>query len=318
MNSVERVHIALRNGLPDKVPVLEIVIDEGVARAAVPGCRDVADCMDRLDMDAVCCSTNFQKTDEVTNGTFRDEWGITYKMGAETLAHPLKGPIDTMEEAKAYRVPDPWASHRLGKLPELIKRYKGKRAIVFHHRAAFMWSVYLMGFENILMSLLTEPELAELVMDKVLGCNMAIARNAIQAGAEVILLADDFAHNQGPLMSPEIFEQFILPRMKKMIDMIHDIEPTAGMELGKVKEMVGHKLCLLGNIDCAHLLPHGSEAEVQEAVRLAITDAAEGGGFILASSNSIHSSCRPGNFLAMVKACREYGTYGSGVVEHGR
>jgi uroporphyrinogen decarboxylase len=296
--------------------------------------------MDRLDMDASGCSPNFQKTDEAADGTFRDEWGVIYRMGTETLAHPLKGPIETMEDAKAYRTPDPWAAHRLGKLPELIKRYKGKRAIFFHHRAAFMWSVYLMGFENILMSLLTKPELAELVMDKVLQCNMEIARNAIQAGAEVILLGDDFAHNQGPFMSPEIFEQFILPRMKKMIDMIHEggalcvkhsdgnlyalldmivsagpdglhsIEPTAGMELGKVKELVGHKLCLLGNIDCAEVLPHGSEAEVREAVRVAIADAGEGGGFILASSNSIHSSCRPGNFLAMVKACKEFGTYG--------
>ncbi len=56
MISVDRVRIALRRGQPDRVPVLESVVDEKVARAAVPGCRDVADCMDRLDMDGVGCS----------------------------------------------------------------------------------------------------------------------------------------------------------------------------------------------------------------------------------------------------------------------
>ena len=61
MNSVERVYTALKLGQPDRVPVIEFVVDEKVARAAVPGCRDVADCLDRLDLDGVgCFSPNYQ------------------------------------------------------------------------------------------------------------------------------------------------------------------------------------------------------------------------------------------------------------------
>jgi uroporphyrinogen decarboxylase len=148
MNSVERVHTALKLGQPDRVPVLEFVVDEKVARAAVPGCRDVADCMDRLDM-------------------------------------------------------------------------------------------------------------------------------IVSAGP----------------------------------DGINPIEPVAGMELKKVKQLVGHKVCITGNIDCAHLLPHGTVDEVRAAVRQAIAGAAPGGGYILTSSNSIHSSCNPRNFVAMVRATHEFGTY---------
>ncbi len=37
--------------MPDRVPAPEFVVDEKVARAAVPGCIDAADCMDRLDAD---------------------------------------------------------------------------------------------------------------------------------------------------------------------------------------------------------------------------------------------------------------------------
>ena len=62
------------------------------------------------------------------------------------------------------------------------KRYQGRRAICFHHRAAFMWSAYLMGIDRILMGFLTEPEMVEMVMDKVLACNMEIVRRAIRAG----------------------------------------------------------------------------------------------------------------------------------------
>jgi len=48
---------------------------------------------------------------------------------------------------------------------------------------------------------------------------------------------------------------------------------------------------------------------VREAVRQAIADAAPGGGFMLTSSNSIHSSVNPQNFIAMVCAGQEFGRY---------
>ena len=339
MNSVERVHMALRLEQPDRVPVLEFVIDEKVARAAVPGCRDVADCMDRLGMDGVGCGASFRKVRENTDGSFVDEWGVTYGPGPEVVAHPIGGPIASLADARAYTPPAADAPHRLGQLPELVERYQGKRAICFHHRAAFMWAAYLMGIDSILMNFLAEPEMVEITMDKVLQCNMAIVRRAIRAGAEVIILGDDYASNHGPMMSPAVFEHFILPRLKKMIAMIHEegalcikhtdgnidsllemiisaepdglnpIEPVAGMELAKLKEQVGDKVCLVGNIDCAHLLPHGTPDQVREAVRQAICDAGIGGGYIVASSNSIHSSCSPQNLVAMVGAVKEFGRY---------
>lgn len=339
MNSTERVHTALRLGQPDRVPILEFVLDEKVARTAVPGCLDAADCMDRLDMDGVGCGAQFETVGQNADGSYIDEWGVSYMPSVEIVSHPIRGPIASLADARAYTPPDPAAPHRLGKLPDLVARYKGKRAICFHHRAAFMWSAYLMGLDNLLMNILAEPELVELTMQKVLQANMEVVRRAIRAGAEVIILGDDYAGNNGPMMSPEHFRQFILPALTKMISMIHEegalcikhsdgdlyplldlivsagpdginpIEPVAGMELKLVKELVGHKVCVTGNIDCARLLPHGRPEEVRASVRQAIADAASGGGYILTSSNSIHSSCDPQNFVAMIRACHEFGRY---------
>lgn len=339
MNSQERIFAALRREQPDRVPVLEFVIDEKVAQATVPGCLDAADCMDRLNMDGVGCGAQFDRVRTFEDGTFEDEWGVVYQDNTEAVAHPLRGPIATMADAHAYTPPDPDASQRLTKLRDIVKRYKGKRAICFHHRAAFMWSAYLMGIENLLMAFLAEPELAECVMDKTLEANMRVVRNAIRAGAEIIVLGDDYAHNHGPLMSPAVFEQFILPRLQKMVDLIHaegafcikhsdgniyslldmivstgtdainPVEPVAGMDLKTVKQLVGDKVCITGNIDCARLLPHGTVEEVHETVRQAIADAGAGGGYIVTSSNSIHSSCKPENFVAMIEACHELGCY---------
>lgn len=339
MNSVERVFAALRRQQPDRVPVMEFLVDERVARAAVPGCRDVADCMDRLDLDAVACGAAFLAVREHPDGSYVDEWGVTYQRGPEVVPHPIAGPIRTLDDARVYSAPDPNAPHRLGQLPDLVRRYKGHRAICFHHRAAFMWSAYLMGIENILAGFLDEPETVTVVMDKVLEANMGVVRRAIRAGAEVIVLGDDYAHNAGPMMSPAIFKEFIQPRLARMIAMIHQegafcikhsdgnlypilnailetgpdalnpIEPVAGMTLRKTRALAGSRFCLAGNIDCAHLLPFGSVSDVQASVRSAIAEGAPGGGYILTSSNSIHSSCRPENFVAMVRTAQEIGSY---------
>jgi uroporphyrinogen decarboxylase len=220
-----------------------------------------------------------------------------------------------------------------------VKRYKGRRAIRFGHRAAFMWSAYLMDMDNLLANMLVEPETVHLLMDKVLETNIRLAVNAIRAGAEIVTLGDDYAHNHGPLMSPECFAEFVQPRLKRMVDAVHEegalvvkhsdgnlypildaivstgvdcinpIEPLAGMDLKTVKQRVGDRVSLCGNIDCGQLLPHGTVQDVIAAVRKAVQDAGAGGGFLLASSNSIHSSCRPENYAAMVAAGLEYGRY---------
>lgn len=340
MTSAERVHAALRLEQPDRVPVVEFLVDEKVARALAPDMRDIYDFMDRIGLDAVGCGARFERTREYPDGTYTDEWGVTYLAGGtEIVAHPMKCPIETLADAQAYTPPDPDAPHRLGGLPDVVARYKGRLAICFHHRAAFMWSAYLLGLDNLLASFISEPELATTLMDKVLETNMRIVRNAIRAGAEVIVLGDDYAHNYGPFMSPDHFREFVLPRLRRMVEMIRNegafcikhsdgnlypilddivstgchglnpIEPLAGMDLATVKRLVGDRVCLVGNIDCGHLLPHGTPEQVEQAVIQAISDAGAGGGFILSSSNSIHSSVNPANFAAMIRAAHEHGVY---------
>ena len=93
------------------------------------------------------------------------------------------------------------------------------------------------------------------------------------------------------------------------IDGINPIEPAAGMDIGEVKARYGDRVAVIGNIDCGALLSWGTQDEVREAVRRCIAVAAPGGGHILSSSDSIHSSVKPENYLTMVEAGKEYGVY---------
>ena len=93
------------------------------------------------------------------------------------------------------------------------------------------------------------------------------------------------------------------------IDGYHAIEPTAGMDIGRLKAEYGSRLALLGNLDCGGVLVTGTPEEVRQETRELIRAAAPGGGFVLASSNAIHDAIPMENLQAMLDAHREYGTY---------
>jgi uroporphyrinogen decarboxylase len=93
------------------------------------------------------------------------------------------------------------------------------------------------------------------------------------------------------------------------VDGLHPIDPMAGMDIGEAKAKFGDKVCLCGNVSCAFSLVSGTEEEVRQETREVIRKAGKGGGLICMSSNSVHSGVNPKNYLAMVRAIREFGRY---------
>ena len=339
MNSYQRVMTALEHKEPDRVPIVEWAISRKVIKAMCPEAKDQTDLEELLGLDGVSTVAQYDKVRENPDGTYVDEWGVLYKPTPEEIDHPIRGPIRTMDDLKKYVPPDPDAPQRLGKLHQLVARFKGKKAIFFRHRAAFMWSVFLHGFENLLLNFLLEPEFAHRLMDTVLEVTLRIARNAVRAGADAIVIADDYAGNDSPFFSRAVFKEFVLPRLQRMVDAIHEegaiaikhsdgnlwpildlivatgvdglnpMEPIAGMDIGMVKQKYGKRVCLIGNVDCGHILSEASPEEVEAAVKECIFKASAGGGHIISSSNAIHSSVKPENYRRMIEATREFGKY---------
>lgn len=338
MNSQERVRAALLGEPLDRVPIVEFVIDPKVAMALVPTASDIADACDQLGLDSIANSAIFLRVKE-HGDEYQDEWGVIYRTGPQVVSHPLQGPIRTKDDLSRWTPPDPDAPFRLNALKKNVRRYKGKRAIFFHHRAAFMWSAYLVGLDHLLELFYDDPAFVHELFTKVAAVNERIIRLAVRAGAEVVCLGDDYASNVGPLFSPQMFREFVLPYMKQMVDAVHDegalvvkhsdgniwpiladivnadvdglnpLEPCAGMDLAEVKATYGQKVCLIGNIDCGELLSHGTPEQVVAAVAEAIKVGAPGGRYMLSSSNSIHASVNPENYRVMIETGLRLGRY---------
>jgi len=197
--------------------------------------------------------------------------------------------------------------------------------------------------------LLTEPELMDRYLCIETDFVIAQVTRAAELGVDGIVAATDLAGKNGPFISPRLYRERILPHFKRLVDACHArglvvikhtdgnigaieqellvdsgvdgyhaIDPSAGMDLAEVKRRHGDRLTLCGNVDAARVLTFGTPQQVRQEVRRCLRQAAAGGGFILASSNSIHSQVPPDNLRAMLDAAREYGQYPIELLQEGR
>ena len=65
---------------------------------------------------------------------------------------------------------------------------------------------------------------------------------------------------------------------------IHSLDPMAGVDIAKVKKLVGDKVCLIGNVNCA-LLQTGTDEQVIESAKYCLTHGKPNGGYIYSTSN---------------------------------
>ena len=344
MNSRDRVFSALRRQVPDRVPMLEFSIDQRVISAICPEC-DYFDFVEKYGLDAVRVGQQYPdfkdscRVIDAEKNIIVDKWGITRQYSGEILWFAIDAPIKSEKDLASYVPPDPEADGVLGRLPQIVNRFKGKKAIIYALNDSFLIPSELRGLENLFMDYIENPAFAHKIIDMCVEYSIIEVRRAIKAGAEIIMLRDDYAYKNGLMMSPAHFDEFILPGLSRIVraikeagafavkhcdgniwsildkivdtgvDAINPLEPVAGMEIEEVKKKYGEKVCIIGNIDCGDLLCHGNPEEVEAEVIRCIRAAAPGGGYILSSSNSISSAADPRNFLAMIEAGRKYGSY---------
>jgi uroporphyrinogen decarboxylase len=295
--------------------------------------------IEELDVDGMTARI-LEQGEEIGDDSFKDSWGIVYKRNPFGLAFPMEGPIKSASDLKGFKPPrfDPDAD--LMMLNMVKGRFGDERAVLFSTHDCFRLSWGLRGgLEELLVDYIDNPQLVHDLARMSVEYHKEIVAGVLEAGADGVIFEDDLAFNTNTMMSPAQFDEFIGPYLKELVDVahekggkalkhtdgnlwpildrfvdigldgIHPLQPQGGMDLKKVKQHCGDKICLLGNIDCGELLPNGTEEEVEQAVKQAIEDAGPGGGYIISSSNTIHPGCKPENYIAMVRATHKYGKY---------
>lgn len=338
ITSEERVIKAIKHEEIDRVPTFEWLIDKKVIDGLYPGLT-YEEFVYKMDLDAICFDRLDYKVEQIGENLFRDEWGMVKQKSDEEHTVPVSGPIKTLKDLDSYIPPDPDAPERYLTFEKCLENNKGRKAVILHLNDVFSIPSRLMTFEDFMVSIIDEPSLVEGLIDMTIEVNLKMAKQAVKRGLKIIYTGDDFAYNSGPMMNPKVFNEIFAPRLKKVmngykdlgllvikhtdgnikpilepiiesgIDCLDPIDPIAGMDLAEMKRKYGKKISLKGNVDCSQTLTFGSVEETIEETKRCISIAAPGSGYILSSSNSIHSKVKPENFMAMIDTVKEFGAY---------
>ncbi len=296
--------------------------------------------VEKLDFDAT--SSHFTiGLKEIKPGIVQDKYGIIYQLSghgeAVVLEGPIKGPDDLKNFNMASRLNIDEDCHPT---QYLVDRFGKTKSHVFDILDPFKTCWYLRGgMDNLLMDYYLNPQMVHDMSKIATEHCIATIEIGLSLGVDTIAIIGDVGGKDAPIMSPKHFQEYILPYEKEIVDFahkndltvikhsdgnlwplmdllveagfdgLHPIQPQC-MDIAEVKEKYHDKICLLGNIDCEELLCIGTLDEVRRSVRETIEHAAPGGGFVICSSNSIHSDVKPENYIAMIdeaRKCREYG-----------
>jgi uroporphyrinogen decarboxylase len=338
MNGHERIMAALQRRRPDRVPTFEWFIDRNVGRE-LSGSDDLLDTVDALDLDGVNIRADYAK--RFTSDTvYLDEWGTTRRITGESLAAAMEYPLTDISLEKDFTLPRPDGPGRFASLEKALKRFDGKRAIILNLRDGFSDMREILGYENCLISMMIEEGHFGDLLDRVVDFNIELARIARERyGTAIVAMTDDVANDIGLLMSPELYFRLIAPRFRRVvqgykalgyltikhsdgdirplidwwldsgIDCLDPVDPAAGLDLGDFKTRYGGRICLKGNVNCTGPLQNGPASAIISEVKQCIEKGGPGGGYILSSSNIIHSGVPAANYAVMLKALRQFGSY---------
>ncbi len=342
MTGLERVMTTLNHREPDTVPHFERVAKR-VREAILPGSSE-EDFVEYMDLDGHrfidrTHSWSYEIVDAVKR-IKRDQWGGLVRYTTEDNPVPMEPAVKSERDLDGYATPDPDLPWRYEYLRQVVKRFKGERAIVVG-----VTDVFALGRENLLgdvgyfRAMVKNPELIDRVNEIALDYQLRYIKNCIDLGVDMLWIGGDWAMTEKPMVSRPFTERFLAAPLKRLIDYahsrgvpcikhtdgniwpiydiiietaidgLHPIDPMAGMDIGEAKARFGDRVCLCGNVSCAFSLVSGTAAEVRQETKEVIRKAGRGGGFICTSSNSIHSGVKPENYVAMVKAIREFGRY---------
>jgi uroporphyrinogen decarboxylase len=238
-----------------------------------------------------------------------------------------------------YRSPGGWQEEDTRRSLEHVRELSGLEYLVTLHGDATFMIPGGNDMMDFVVQLTDEPDemksLAQQSVDSALELGARIERWGTVDG---FCLCSDYCFNDNPFMSPAMFDEFITPYLAQLVTgyremgfyvikhtdgnimpildslvstnphALHSIDPQAGVDLAEVKQLVGDKVCVIGNVNCA-LLQTGTDEEAADDVRRALAQGMPGGGYVFGTSNCIYTGMSLERYDMMLQIWREEGQY---------
>jgi uroporphyrinogen-III decarboxylase len=268
--------------------------------------------------------------------TWEDRQGRVFKLSEATqditcVRDPvLEARVFTAAEFEAEAGPPSRPDERSWKILDTVIRTFQAEKYICGPSGGSIGIVLLGGMERGLLELAANPEAVRAATRALVRRQNEADAAFIHPGADAVMWAEDLGFKTGPLIGPAMFRDLFLEANKERarsvklrhskkilkhccgnvnllldffleigFDAYQSIQPTAGMDLCRLKKDYGDRLTLWGGVAVEHLVG-GAPEDVRADVRKAMACAKPGGRFILGSSHSVAVGTRYDNFMALL------------------
>lgn len=340
MTPLERYLAVEHHKMPDRVPV-RLSSMEHNSRSISCTIKEVlknpkkAIMADLATVTRYGCDNVIPYADPHIIGT--EEIGAKIRYPEDGTAIFVESPVKTIKDVEKLEVPDPYADGKLPMVLEVIEYLKtsigDKIHLQQHLNGPFGYAGDLRGPRNLLMDMITNPNLVHALMEFCTEAAITISRAVQKAGANTFPF-DAMAAPE--YVGKKRYKEFIYPYQKKVVDALSPpgsyfcidgnvrdiIKEYSSMgakgiyiesfknldELKKIKEEAGGKTALIVLTVRAPELLHGPLNKIETLVKDVIKTCAPGGGLIV-GAGVVPIEAPFNNVNRFVVAVKKYGKY---------
>jgi len=330
MKPRERVMAALEHRQPDRVPLFEVWLDNDELIALVGG-GDLQRTHVELGLDGILIPYETPPGSRAWRDGV-DEWGRVWRKGWYA-----GGVVETEADLAQYSPPMEYLDRHFDapRTAEVRELYPDHCLIYGSHIGPFTAAYLAMGMQHFFAALHKRRAFVEKLLENRTEYCLAMFSRATRLGAEVLVLGEDAAHSGGPMISPQMWREFVLPHHRRIVEEagapvlwhsdgdvtrllpmavetgfagMHSLEPDSGVDLAQVKRDFGQDLVLVGNVE-ASVLCQDDLDPVREEVRRCISQGAPGGGYMFSTCSSIFKGMNLEAVIEMYRYAVEIGAY---------
>lgn len=267
---------------------------------------------------------------EVAPNIWQDEFGVRWDRHIDKDIGVVCNRLVTADNVSEVEFPDPNDARRYARFDEAVRADGETAALVSLGFSLFERAWTLAGMENVLMAMAVGNRWIDVLLDRILEFNLAVIENACTAKVDIFRFGDDWGHQRGVLMGPDLWRRYIRPRFTAMcravkqkgkltmlhccgkvdelfgdliecgLDVFNPFQPEV-MDVFDIKRTYGTMLSFYGGISIQRTLPFGTVDQVRDEVRRLIDVVGEQGGYIASPSHDIPGDAKPENLAAMIE-----------------
>ena len=269
----------------------------------------------------------------------KDNWGVVHGM-CGLYAETVDVPCPTKEDLDDYQFPDASPSSNYNNIRFFRKRYP-QTAIAGWTLGVQDCSQHWHGMERLYTGMLCYPRTIKKFFQKMREQSIQIIKGSLEAGADIIIIGDDYGSQNSLLISKEMWEEFTYPHLKKQVESVHEyggkallhsdgyimpllpkfveaevdalhpLQPGTGNDLKEAKQKYGKRLTFFTGID-VQKMPLMTKKEVREDIVNAYKTGSKKGGFILCTTHALQVNTPTQNLKEMFATIKDIkrGRYG--------